>query len=914
MVSTHSAQGFRSGGWLVSFAVVGAAAVASSALAQNGFVNFESPSVHPVEITPDGTKLIVCNTADDRVEVFDITGSWPVRVGAVPVGIDPVSVRARTNNEVWVVNKLSDSVCVVSLATMNVVASPAVGDEPCDVVFAGSPLRAFVSVAERNQVKVLDPLNPNGAQATVAIQGENPRALATDGTRVYAAIFESGNHTSIIPREVVSDPASPSSGQNPPFNDGAAYFPPLAGGIGLPPPAALIVKKFGAQWLDDNGVNWSSRVGWDLHDHDAAIIDANTLAVTYASGLMTINMAIGVNPASGVVTVVGTDATNDIRFEPNLTGTFVRVHAAMFDPSIPTNSVVADLNPHLTYTTSTIPQAQRNESIGDPRAIVWNGAGDRGYVSGMGSNNVLVLDSVFNRVARIDVGAGPTGLAVDGAHSRLYVLNRFDATISVIDTASNAELGRVSFFDPTPASIKSGRPFLYDTHRFSGLGQIACASCHVDGRMDQISWDLGNPAGAVASISQPCANGLLPPPFVGQPCIQYHPMKGPMATQTLQSIVQDGVMHWRGDRADLAAFAPAFMSLQGDDVQPTPAEMQQFTDFVATLRFPPNPNRTITDLLPTSVTGFPGNPINGGGVFGRPNTVGNVRSCVLCHAGPTGTNAAIMPANFVGEPQTLKVPHLRNLYQKAGFNRGTTNGGAGFGMLHDGSDETIPQYLGNPIFTFPPGPPGQNDRRDLEAFLMCFPTGTHPATGVQLTVDGFNNGTQPVVDLFNTMLQISGGPQPPVSIIAKGLVNGVQRGWAYTGGNIFQSERQGETIGAIALRDLATAGNQITFTVVPRGTEIRAGIDRDSDGFFDRTELESCSNPDDASVVPGGPGSGPTGDADHNLTVGIGDVALVIQHWGQSVQSLTNGDVSGNGAVGLDDIAIIIQNWGHTCP
>jgi hypothetical protein len=76
-------------------------------------------------------------------------------------------------------------------------------------------------------------------------------------------------------------------------------------------------------------VNKSGRVpGWDLYDHDLAFIDASTLEVYYATGLMNICMALGVNPATGQVTVVGTDGTNEKRFEPNVNGTFVRVRSA----------------------------------------------------------------------------------------------------------------------------------------------------------------------------------------------------------------------------------------------------------------------------------------------------------------------------------------------------------------------------------------------------------------------------------------------------------------------------------------------------------------------------------------------------------------------------------------------------------
>ena len=45
----------------------------SVSYAQSSFVNWEHPQVHPLEITPDGTKLLAVNTPDNRLEVFDLT-------------------------------------------------------------------------------------------------------------------------------------------------------------------------------------------------------------------------------------------------------------------------------------------------------------------------------------------------------------------------------------------------------------------------------------------------------------------------------------------------------------------------------------------------------------------------------------------------------------------------------------------------------------------------------------------------------------------------------------------------------------------------------------------------------------------------------------------------------------------------
>src|SRR5262249_3727028 len=122
-----------------------------------------------------------------------------------------------------------------------------------------------------------------------------------------------------------------------------------------------------------------------------------TFSTAYASGLMNICMAVAVNPASRKVCVVGTDALNEVRFEPVLNGIFLRVHIAELDPLAMT-ATIRDLNPHLNYQTAQTSQTDRERSIGDPRGIIWSSDGTRGYVTGMGSDNLIVIDTQGNRI------------------------------------------------------------------------------------------------------------------------------------------------------------------------------------------------------------------------------------------------------------------------------------------------------------------------------------------------------------------------------------------------------------------------------------------------------------------------------------------------------------------------------------
>ncbi len=819
------------------------------------FVNFESPHVSPLDLSEDGSLLLAVNTPDNRLELFDASGERPVLLASIPVGLEPVSVRLRAPQEAWVANHLSDSVSIVDLPQRNVVRTLLTADEPTDVVFAAG--RAFVVCSQANQVLVFDLADLERPPAVIAVAGEDPRAAAVspDGSTVYVAIFESGNRTTLVPEPGVSDPSGPYAGQNPPPKSGRSAWDAAA--LPTPPPAGLIVRRDvdAPVWRDENGADWSAFITWDVLDHDVAVIDAATLEVRYIRSLMNLNMHLAVR-GDGVLAVVGTEALNEVRFEPELRGRFVRSMLALVKPA--GTAEVLDLNPHLSEVyargLSTLPPAQRSASLADPRAIVWNAAGSVAYVAGMGSNNVAVLDADGRRLGQLDVGQGPTGLRLDERRGRLYVLNRFDASISVVDTDRLTEHGRVPFFDPTPAEIRAGRPFLYDARRTSGLGVTACAACHVDGRMDQLAWDLGDPRAEVKAFNQQCD------PIVdlsGHPaaaralrCEDFHPLKGPMVTQTLQGIIGTEPLHWRGDRDGIEEFNAAFVGLNGAERELSDEEMTQFKGFLATLTFPPNPYRRIDNSLGGEILG--GDPLRGQQVFMsrlidqpdpglldlNPFTAafvaaqGPIVACHGCHQLPSGTNRRITPANLLAAPQSTKVPQLRNMHEKTGFfSTESRENHRGFGFTHDGRFPTLESFLRFERFNFGRGPAGEQRRRDVVAFVMSLTTDTHAGVGQQVTLGGANREAPAALARLARLRALADTGQ--VGMVVHGRFGGESRGFAYVGGGVFQSDRAGEWVAFEQLRDAAGDGSELTWTLVPLGSEVRMGIDRELDGVLD---------------------------------------------------------------------------------
>ncbi len=872
-------------------------------------VNYENHPQRALDLSADGQWLAVAHTADARVQLFRLGSTGPVPAGHVKVGIDPVAVRFRANGELWVANHISDTISIVDPATRRVLRTLATGDEPFDIAFAGN--RAFVSCSQINQVWVFDTSNLDAPHQVIAIDGEDPRALSVsgDGRSVAVAIFESGNGSTVLGGgldgdmilavpNVVSDARGPYGGINPPPNAGAVFDPPRDPSA-TPPAVGLIVRKDAANsWRDDNNADWTAlvsgdlasasgrRPGWSLPDRDLALIDVDSLAVRYVPGLMNIGMALATNPASGEFTLVGTDARNQIRFEPKLNGRFIEVKLARVAGSGDVTQI-SDLNPHVDYAHERLPVAQRALSLGDPRGIVWRADGQRGWVSGLGSNNVLPINADGSRAGTpISVGEGPTGMVHDAARDRLYVWNHFELSLSVVDAQAGIELERIDVFNPLPAAIREGRPFLYDTHRTSGQGQVSCGTCHVDARMDRLAWDLGDPSLPPAAFDQNCVTSS------GTPCEDFHAMKGPMTTQTLQDIIGHEPHHWRGDRAGIEAFNPAFEGLLGDDAQLSAAEMQRFENFLATITFPPNPFRNIDNGLPISLP-LPGHFTAGRFAgAGQPLPPGNAQAglqqftmgfldppfqCASCHTLPTGmavngpmftlggipAGGSVMATGPHGENHlgivstdgstnvSIKVAQLRNQYEKVGFETTQAESRAGFGFLHDGSIDSLSRFFSASVFAVR----SDQDIANLIALTLAFSGSdfalpnpnlgapaplskdSHAGVGQQFT----HAGGAPSEKLA-TLLSEAARARIDLTALQGG------RGYAFDAlASHWRVDDGSPTLATQALLDRASASDPLRFTALPAGLADRFGIDRDGDGISDGIEVAQGSDPADAN-------------------------------------------------------------------
>lgn len=738
-------------------------------------------------------------------------------------------------------------------------------------------------------------------ETIVRVFGDSPRPLAAsaDGTKVYAGIHHSGNRTTTVNLGAVCNGGElrgqctiDAAGANDPpvaGEPGTGDPPILPGGLpgpntdaaGNPAPETGLIVKFdeaSAQWHDVLGRNWNGAVPFNLPDLDVFEIDALAdppAELRSFSGVGTILYAMAAHPGGGVY-VANTQANNAVRFVgPGIGTTTVRGHVHEAHVTrIDAGGTVASrhLNKHIDYDISPVPAGVKERSLSTPAGLAFSSNGSTLYVAALGSNKIGIFDTseldadtfVPDSARHVELsGGGPAGLVVDEMNDRLYVYTRLDNAIAVIDPTVAEEIDVISLHNPEPASVRDGRTFLYDARLTSSNGESSCGTCHVFGDRDDLAWNLGDPS----AVDGPNPNPFkIPTPLP----LVFSPVKGPMTTQTLRGLSDHGPMHWRGDQtggndplsgdpldefAAFMAFNGAFDDLLGRDAGPlsTP-EMEAFTEFGLKIMPPPNPIRPLDNLDTADLA------------EGRRTyfdvTTSPSGACNLCHILDESSGFFGTDGTSVFDNGNIKVPHVRNVYDKVGafgavgFNPLGNSGFwlgdqiQGFGLGREGSLGDLSTFL-TLAFDFPDGPEQQ---RKLEDFLFAFPSNLAPVVGQQVTLSASSGSAveDRITLLWSqamTPFVLKGSPAAmECDLIVKGQVAGVARGWLLdVAVGTFVSDREAEPpLMDSQLRALAeVAGQELTYTCVPPGSGLRMGIDRDLDGVRDGDDnCPAFVNPD----------------------------------------------------------------------
>jgi hypothetical protein len=674
---------------------------------------------------------------------------------------------------------------------------------------------------------------------------------------------------------------------------------PKTNAAGKPAPKPGLIVKWNpatSHWEDLLGRIWDDAAQFSLPDRDVFAVDANTLEEKKSFqhvGTTLFNMAV--NPVSGVLYVSNTESNNfQGRFEGSgkfgkstTQGNIARTQVTVINDG---RVQPRHLNKHIDYSKLAgavgFDETARNHSLSSPMDMAVTQDGKTLYVTAFGSSKVGVFntadieaDAFDPRTASANYinvsGGGPSGVVLDEARGRMYVITRFDNAIKTVNLASRSEVGKIAMPNPEPANIVEGRPFLYDAMRSSANGEASCASCHIFGDEDALAWDLGNPDEAVTK--SPMQGEFTDPiVFAGAKLIfkiknkingsdnpkDFHPMKGPMATQTLRGLRNNGAQHWRGDRSvgiygksatdsmvSFKNFGPAFQGLLGHQNVMSAADMEKFGNFMLNVQYPPNAVRNLDNGLSEvqkrgSDFYFGARPSDGVKitVFGK--TIVPAHNCNGCHTvdPAQGKYGSSGKQSFEGGQQIVKIAQLRNMYAKVGrFGLPATTGQPhvgeqvrGFGFTHDGALDTLFHFFFAPVFapTATSGFPQENPdatRLDVAQFMFAMDGDLAPVVGQQITLSATTaDAAGPRVDLLMARAKASftskelGGVVTECELVAHAVEAGVRRGFLFDAASgSFKAADQSVRSNAALRAQALSPGQEVTYTCTPPGSGAR---------------------------------------------------------------------------------------------
>lgn len=755
---------------------IAAFAFASAALAQGrtDYLNVETPQVKPIDVAviDNIPYLLICNTADNSVEVWDIRGNQEAFEVRVPVGLEPCSVLYNPDRRVfYTTDFLSDSITRVSLfhkkngaleysigetrnlgtsdTSIPVATETTRRDEPMDLALLPAHEAIAVTSSTASTVTFLDwwtlepvDLGAGTEQVLLAVNGNSalkePRRILANGDEVLALGFKGGS----VDAGQMADAV--------PFD----------------------LDVVGIDAVNGTRRQWS---GMGTTNAGMALADDGDL---YVVGGFARNAAL--------VAMGGTGVKNaETGFVEHM------IWVSRGGAQAGTGPVQGrDLNEATPLVAGDDP-VDYDDALANLRDIViYEASGERKlFVAAMGSDRVAVLTDndthpdnwTLDRIDLTPAGAplsfqrGPRGMVVKygvpaSNEPFLYVLNRITNSVSKIDPDTNMLLGEFDLnSDVTPAYITAGRPFLYNA-RYSANGFGSCASCHMDGRTDSLGWNLGDMGGYrepfdPETIDAPRNSDVQ---FVRDLVRDdFDPDKGTIVTQTLQGLVNfegggdsrdvmsNQPYHWRGDRLDFRSFNEGFVGILGRPdgnasgiFQPPPdrpnlpmglpdAAMIVFRDFVESIHYPPNPHQPLNRRYSGNFGTDPDDAFDGSGALAGLKAFHTVptldgRSCVQCHQLPEGSNNVF---SFKENDLPLETAAMRGLFQRErtlsindGMNSPVVTGN--LGLLVEGDSESLNAFEQRfAVFFRPPALPAQFDMTFLKNYAHEFDWGVAPMVG-----------------------------------------------------------------------------------------------------------------------------------------------------------------------------------------
>jgi YVTN family beta-propeller protein len=558
----------------------------------------------PIEmaLSPDGRLLYVVCQASDELRVVDIQSGKVV--GAVPVGHVPRGIVLSPNGrQIYVTNSWSDTVSVIDVATLRTVRTLPTGFEPTGIVSDRSGETLYVANRLSSDISVIDVSTGQEIKRLLAGRGASYLALSADGKFVYST-----------------------------------HIYPNAGAFRTPPNSEITVIDTARQTVVDR-----KRL------HNVAGVFHVALSADGKLGVAAQLRPKNLIPLAHVEHgwVFGDSLT---LFGDDVGGRTVQVPIDELDRyyALPWGVAITPDKSKIFVTTA----GSENVTVVDVRELlsyVRNSARTRrpSSVSNLANN----LSASANYVtARIPVGRNPRGALLSPDGKRLYVANRLDDNVSVIDTSSEKVVSTIDLGGPkTVNALRRGEQMFF-TADYAFQGQFGCANCHLDATIDGLQWDL-EPDGFGKDI---------------------------VDNRLLEDLAGTEPFKWNGGNPDMPTECGPrtekyFYRSQSYNSQ----ELTDVVTFVYSLPYRPNryrlPNGELTPAQERGKAIFERTKYKNG------NPIPEKNQCAYCHSGPKYTNQQqvdVGTGKSTDHSPVIDVPQLPNVAYSAPY-------------LHDGSARSL---------------------------------------------------------------------------------------------------------------------------------------------------------------------------------------------------------------------------------
>ncbi len=388
-----------------------------------------SPS--EMAFSPDGRSLyVVCERSDQLLVLNSATGVVKNRiaVGHIPRGLAVSPDGAR----VYVANSWDDTVSVINVKDSSRSEEFATGWEPISVVLDRSGKTLYVANRVSNDISLIEAATGHEIKRLSAGRGASYLALSPDGTRIYCTHVYPRIAESRTPPEseiTVIDTARQTVVDRLPLNNVAGMFHVALSADGR---FGVVAQMRPKNLVPLAHVEHGFVFGYSLTLFGSAVGAPVQVPLDELDRYYSLPYGIALSPDRIYVASAGSDIVTAI-----------------------------DTRKLLTYS-----RQHRDPFINDLSAASH-------YVS-----------------ARIPVGHNPRGLLLSPDGKRLYVANRMDDTLAVIDTVTNKVATTLDLGGSRKLTALRQGEQLFDSSRFAFQGQFSCANCHIDYTFDGLTWDL----------------------------------------------------------------------------------------------------------------------------------------------------------------------------------------------------------------------------------------------------------------------------------------------------------------------------------------------------------------------------------------------------------------------------------------